>query len=177
MDTTPARTNPSAVSALARVRAWVARPLGRGALVMGGLIVLSLVGRFAVAGGHASPVASSGAASALLPPPITSVASVATPPASTIDAAAPSPPPTHHAPAASEDDPVILNDATLEDLRRLPGVGEKRGLAILEQRRKQGHFKQVEDLLHVKGIGRATLRRLRPLMRVDHPSAAEAGAP
>jgi competence protein ComEA len=165
-------------SSLDRARAWVGRPLGRALLVLSGLVVLSLVGRFAVAGGQASPVASGGA-SALVPPPITSVTpSPLTPlPVSVvvIDAAA-APPPTHHASSASEGDPVYLNDATIDDLRRLPGVGEKRGVAILEQRHKQGRFRQVEDLLHVKGIGRASLRRLRPLIRIDHPTP-EAGAP
>jgi competence protein ComEA len=70
----------------------------------------------------------------------------------------------------------------VDDLRRLPGIGEKRALAVLELRRKLGRFKQVEDLLRVKGIGRATLRKLRPLVRVDHAPGgvgvgAEAGSP
>jgi competence protein ComEA len=163
---------------LARVRAWIGRPLGRALLALSGLVVLSLVGRFAVAGGgQASPVASGGA-SALVPPPITSVAisPVAQPPTTLVDAAAPVAVPVHHAGSASEDDPVYLNEATIDDLRRLPGVGEKRGMAILEQRRKQGRFRQVEDLLHIKGMGRATLRRLRPLMKLDHP-VPEAGTP
>ena len=88
-----------------------------------------------------------------------------------VDAAAPAPA-ASHARTATEDDPVYLNDATLQDLRRLPGVGEKRGLAILEARRKVGKFRQIEDLMHVKGMGRATLRRLRPVMRIDHPADA-----
>ena len=140
----------------------------RGALVLCGLVVLSLVGRFAVAGGQVSPAPVGGSAEPLsssTPPPliITTI----------IDAAAP---PIAHAPHASEDDPVYLNEATVDDLRRLPGIGEKRALAVLELRRKLGRFKQVEDLLRVKGIGRSTLRKLRPLVRIDHP-VAEAGSP
>ncbi len=142
----------------------------RVALVLGGLGVLSLVGRFAVAGGQASPAAVGGSAEPL--------ASIAAPPvvvaAAIVDASAP--PPIAHAPHATEDDPVILNEATVDDLRRLPGIGEKRALAVLELRRKLGRFKQVEDLLRVKGIGRSTLRKLRPLVRIDHP-VAEAGSP
>jgi competence protein ComEA len=89
------------------------------------------------------------------------------------DASAPA-----HASHASGDDPVYLNEATVDDLRRLPGVGEKRAEAILELRKKLGRFKQIEDLLRVKGIGRSTLRRIRPLVRIDHPQAVvEAGAP
>ena len=138
----------------------------RVALVLCGLVVLSLVGRFAVAGGQVSPAAVSGSAEPL--------ASIAPPPVVTTPIFDASPPPVAHSPQATADDPVFLNDATVDDLRRLPGIGEKRALAVLDLRKKLGRFKQVEDLLRVKGIGRSTLRKLRPLVRVDHP---EAGAP
>jgi competence protein ComEA len=62
-----------------------------------------------------------------------------------------------------------LNLANIDDLRRLPGIGPKRAEAILALRTKIGRFHSVEELLRVKGIGRATLRRLRPLVRVDPP--------
>ncbi len=71
---------------------------------------------------------------------------------------------------ATPDDPVILNQATFEDLRRLPGIGPKRAESILTLRQRLGRFRQVEDLLKVKGIGRATLRKLRPLVRIDPAS-------
>lgn len=144
------------------------KPIGRAVLAISGLVVLSLVGRFAVAGGQVPPVtvsASTEPIASLTPPPVTLAA------ANVADAA---PAPTAHSARATEDDPVYLNDATVDDLRRLPSIGEKRALAVLELRRKLGRFKQVEDLLRVKGIGRSTLRKLRPLVRIDH---AEAGAP
>jgi len=70
---------------------------------------------------------------------------------------------------ATPEDPVYLNDATLADLRRLPGVGVKRAQAILALRDRIQRFRQIEDLLKVKGIGRASLRKLRPLIRLDSP--------
>jgi competence protein ComEA len=75
---------------------------------------------------------------------------------------------------ATAEDPVILNLANTDDLRRLPGIGPKRAEAILALRTKIGRFHNVEELLRVKGIGRATLRRLRPLVRVDPVPAAPA---
>ncbi len=72
---------------------------------------------------------------------------------------------------ATPDDPVYLNQATLAELHRLPGVGPKRAEAILALRTRLGHFRQVEDLLKVKGIGRSSLRKLRPLVRLDAPPA------
>jgi competence protein ComEA len=63
---------------------------------------------------------------------------------------------------------VILNQATLEDLRKLKGVGPKRAAAILALReRLGGRFKSVRELLRVKGIGPRSLKRLEPLIVLD----------
>jgi competence protein ComEA len=70
---------------------------------------------------------------------------------------------------------VVLNTAATEDLRRLPGIGEKRASAILALRARLGRFRAVEDLLKVKGIGRATLRRLRPMIRLDPIAVSDGG--
>jgi competence protein ComEA len=71
---------------------------------------------------------------------------------------------------------VFLNVATLDDLRRLPGVGPKRAEAILTLRTQKGRFRSVEELMRVKGIGRSTMRKLRPLMRLDAPLDAPAAS-
>jgi competence protein ComEA len=64
---------------------------------------------------------------------------------------------------------VVLNQATADELMKLPRVGPKRAQAILEVRRRVGRFRQPTDLLRVKGIGRKTLRQLLPLVVVDGP--------
>ncbi len=68
---------------------------------------------------------------------------------------------------ATVDNPVLLNSASLDDLRRLPGIGPKRAKSIVELRDRIGRFRHAEDLLRIKGIGRATLKKLKPLVRVD----------
>ena len=60
---------------------------------------------------------------------------------------------------------VDLNLANEEELRRLPGIGPVRARAIVDLRRRLGRFKTVDDLARLKGFGRATLRRLRPITR------------
>ncbi len=65
-------------------------------------------------------------------------------------------------PTTSPELVVDLNTATLEELRKLPGVGPKRAAAILELRTKLGQFRRVEELLRVRGFGRKSLARLRP---------------
>ena len=75
---------------------------------------------------------------------------------------------------ATADDPVYLNQASAEQLRRLPGCGPKRAEAIVELRARMGRFQRVEDLMRVKGIGRAAIRKWRPLVRLDAPGDAGA---
>ena len=63
--------------------------------------------------------------------------------------------------------PLDLNRATAPDLEKLPGVGPALARRILEARAaKGGAFRSPDDLLSVRGIGPATLARLRPLIRV-----------
>lgn len=149
-----------------------AKPIARVAAAAAGLLLLAFIGKNAVAGAMAASATS--AAVSAIAAPVASLGTIAT--AAALVAAptplptpepAPAPAPAAHTQATS-DDPVILNTATVDDLRRLPGIGEKRANAILALRsRLGGHFRAVEDLLKVKGIGRATLRRLRPLVRLD----------
>lgn len=81
------------------------------------------------------------------------------------------PPPSASA-GMTGDGRVILNLANLEDLRHLPGVGAKRAEAILALRTRLGRFKQVNDLLRVKGIGVRGLKRIMPHVVLDAPKPA-----
>lgn len=72
-----------------------------------------------------------------------------------------------------------LNRATVRHLTELPGIGPSRAEDILEYRQRAGGFTSVEQLDDVKGIGVATLDRLRPLVAVGVSTgtvAATAGA-
>jgi competence protein ComEA len=62
--------------------------------------------------------------------------------------------------------PVNLNQATLEQLEALPGVGPVLGQRILDWRSQHGRFASVEQLREVSGIGPATFARLRDLVTV-----------
>lgn len=89
----------------------------------------------------------------------------------------PAPPARQGPPArATPEDPVFVNHASVDELRRLPGVGPKRADAIVALRQRMGRFQRVEDLLRVKGVGRTTLRRWRPLVRLDAPPRRDDGA-
>ena len=68
---------------------------------------------------------------------------------------------------------IDLNTAHPKDLERLPGIGEKRALAIADHREEQGPFETVEELLNVPGIGEGILAQMRDYCTVG---TAEEGA-
>lgn len=61
--------------------------------------------------------------------------------------------------------PVNVNTATQEQLESLPGIGPALAGRILEYRRTR-KFDTVDDLLQVRGIGPATLEKIREHVRV-----------
>jgi competence protein ComEA len=183
--------SPRLQGALSRVTARVigsrfAKPVARVVLVAAGLVLLAIIGRASAAGalgGFAAPVVPLDAAAGPPPAPPAFAPPALAPPALATPVA---PPASSAAPTAgvsvatrgraSSDDPVILNTAAIDDLRRLPGIGQKRADAIVALRARLGRFRAIEDLMKVKGIGRAMLKRLRPLVRLDAPPLAPVGA-
>lgn len=69
--------------------------------------------------------------------------------------------------ASIEDLQIDLNEATMEDLLGLPGIGETKAERILQYRAEHGGFRSVEELLEVKGIGEKTLEKLRDYVCVE----------
>ena len=62
---------------------------------------------------------------------------------------------------------VRINEADLEELMLLPGVGETLAQAILDERAAHGPFYYPEDLISVRGIGASKLEKLAPWLNFD----------
>ena len=62
--------------------------------------------------------------------------------------------------------PVDLNLATKDDLIIIPGIGEKTAEKILALRGKKGRFKNIEELMEVKGIKRKKLAKFKQYIAV-----------
>jgi competence protein ComEA len=62
---------------------------------------------------------------------------------------------------------VNVNTATAAELEMLPGIGASRAKAVIEAREAKGGFKSLDDLLAVKGIGEASLAKLRPHLTLE----------
>lgn len=173
---------------LARARAWLAAsawaPLAlRGLAWAAAFVALALVGSGAVGAswlrgpGNAFAGAPPASASAMAPPRDAGASAAAAADASAgalasdaggADASAPD----GGAPAAgvTPDGKIVLNLADEEELRRLPGVGPVRARAILELRARLGRFRRPEELLRVRGLGRRSFARIKPLVVVDPPA-------
>ena len=75
------------------------------------------------------------------------------------------------------DTPVDLNVANIKELEQLPGVGPTTAQAIIDFRAKTGRFRRVNDLLVIRGISEAKLKKMRPYVTVGPPPAAPAAPP
>lgn len=62
--------------------------------------------------------------------------------------------PTPHKKEVGKEGKVNINTATVEELKTLKGIGEKKAEAIIEYRKKNGSFKNKEELMKVRGIGK-----------------------
>ena len=56
---------------------------------------------------------------------------------------------------------IDINEAGIEKLILLPGIGEKTAENIVNYRIKNGDFKFINDLLLIKGIGKAKLKKIK----------------
>lgn len=87
---------------------------------------------------------------------------------SAVDAGAASPLPGGS--GITADGKVILNLASADELRHIPGVGAKRAEAILKLREKLKRFRRATELLRVKGIGPRSLKRMQAHFVLDPPT-------
>ena len=62
--------------------------------------------------------------------------------------------------------PPRLESSSPRELRALPGIGETRALAIARSRREQGPITRPDELERIRGIGAATVERVRAALEL-----------
>ncbi len=61
---------------------------------------------------------------------------------------------------------IHLNAATEQELIAIPGIGPTIAKRIVEYRKSKGPYQSIEELLQVKGIGKKTLKKIRPFLQL-----------
>lgn len=64
--------------------------------------------------------------------------------------------------------PIDLNEASVEQLAELPGIGEATAKRIVEYREQNGKFETTEEIMNVKGIGEKKYETLKDLITVSN---------
>ncbi|MEG1009756.1 MAG: helix-hairpin-helix domain-containing protein, partial [Bacilli bacterium] len=56
---------------------------------------------------------------------------------------------------------VSLNSGTIEELMTIPFIGETKAKLIIQYRETNNGFKDIEDIMNVKGIGPNTFEKIK----------------
>lgn len=62
---------------------------------------------------------------------------------------------------------VNINQASVEELAQLKGIGLKYAERIVEYREKHGAFEKAEDIMNVSGIGPKTFEEIKDRITVE----------
>jgi competence ComEA-like helix-hairpin-helix protein len=62
---------------------------------------------------------------------------------------------------------INLNEATTDELERLPGIGKVIAARIVSHRARYGKFRRAEHLMMVRGLSDARFRKIREFVTVD----------
>jgi len=56
---------------------------------------------------------------------------------------------------------VNINTASVDELSSLKGIGQVKAEAIIKYREANGEFKNVSEIVNVKGIGEKTMEKIK----------------
>jgi len=63
---------------------------------------------------------------------------------------------------------ININQASLEELDALDGIGPSKAQAIIDYRNSHGGFKSIEEITKVKGIGQVTFEKIKNRITVNN---------
>ena len=69
-------------------------------------------------------------------------------------------------PETASDGRVNINNADIDELTKIPGVGKATAQRIVDYRTQNGGFSAIEDLMKIKGIGKAKFEKMAPKVTI-----------
>ena len=72
--------------------------------------------------------------------------------------------------AADEKGKINLNTATADQLAKIPGLNKDLAKKLIDQRKKNGEFVDMEELLDVKGISKDLVNNLKKYLFIKPAS-------
>ena len=66
-----------------------------------------------------------------------------------------------------DEEKIDLNNASLEDLMRLPGIGEKLARRIKEYKDLNGPFHTIDSVMEINGVGLKLFNKIQPYITVE----------
>jgi competence ComEA-like helix-hairpin-helix protein len=62
---------------------------------------------------------------------------------------------------------ININEATVEELSQLKGIGETLAERIVAYREESGPFKSIEDIMNVNGVGPKTFDEIKDMITLE----------
>lgn len=62
---------------------------------------------------------------------------------------------------------ININTAGVNELIKLPGIGEKTAEKIIQLRNERGKFKRLDELMDVRGIGEVKFNKIKKFLYID----------
>ncbi len=72
---------------------------------------------------------------------------------------------------------VNINTASQDELASLPNIGASKAQAIIDYRKANGGFKNLEEIKKVKGIGEKTFEKIKPKLALSGETQVDKADP
>ncbi len=61
---------------------------------------------------------------------------------------------------------ISINNGSLDDLQKIPGIGESKAKSIINYREEKGLFNSLEDIMNVSGIGASLFEKIKDYITI-----------
>ena len=67
---------------------------------------------------------------------------------------------------SKKDSKISINNASINELMKINGIGKAKAEAIVNYRKNNGTFKDIKDIIKVSGIGNSTYEKIKDYIKI-----------